>query len=87
MWAKANAAAPSGGSLPAGSLPGQCDFDDGLCGYRQDTVEDKGDWLPARGHTPTSYTGPRGDHTTGVGESFPVPSGRSQKMPPGRAGL
>lgn len=27
--------------------------------------------MRVRGHTPTSYTGPRGDHTTGVGESFP----------------
>lgn len=56
---------------PTGSLPGQCDFESGLCGYFQDMLEDKADWLRVRGHTPTSYTGPRGDHTTGVGESFP----------------
>uniref|UniRef100_H3DNE1 MAM domain containing 2a n=1 Tax=Tetraodon nigroviridis TaxID=99883 RepID=H3DNE1_TETNG len=66
--------------IAAGSLPGQCDFDDGLCGYRQDTVEDKGDWLPARGHTPTSYTGPRGDHTTGVGSFLYI---EASKMRPG----
>jgi len=54
-----------------GSLPGQCNFEDGVCGYFQDKKGDKADWLRVRGHTPTSYTGPRGDHTTGVGESFP----------------
>ncbi|XP_034055126.1 MAM domain-containing protein 2a isoform X3 [Gymnodraco acuticeps] len=50
-----------------GFLPGQCDFESGVCGYIQDKKGDKADWLRVRGHTPTSYTGPRGDHTTGVG--------------------
>ncbi|XP_062273054.1 MAM domain-containing protein 2a [Scomber scombrus] len=49
------------------SLPGQCNFETGICGYIQDKEEDKADWLRVRGYTPTSYTGPRGDHTTGVG--------------------
>lgn len=53
-----------------GSHPGQCNFESGICGYIQDKNGDKADWLRVRGHTPTSYTGPRGDHTTGVGESF-----------------
>ncbi|KAF3851606.1 hypothetical protein F7725_013378 [Dissostichus mawsoni] len=53
--------------MTAGSLPGQCDFESGVCGYIQDKKGDKADWLRVRGHTPTSYTGPRGDHTTGVG--------------------
>nr|XP_040051327.1 MAM domain-containing protein 2-like [Gasterosteus aculeatus aculeatus] len=53
--------------MTAGSLPGQCDFEGGICGYTQDKREDKADWLRIRGHTPTSFTGPRGDHTTGVG--------------------
>ncbi|XP_045889985.1 MAM domain-containing protein 2a [Micropterus dolomieu] len=53
--------------ITAGSLPGQCNFENGVCGYIQDKKEDKADWLRVRGHTPTSYTGPRGDHTTGVG--------------------
>uniref|UniRef100_A0A672ZNM9 MAM domain containing 2a n=1 Tax=Sphaeramia orbicularis TaxID=375764 RepID=A0A672ZNM9_9TELE len=52
--------------MTSGSLPGQCNFESGFCGYIQDE-EDKADWLRVRGHTPTSYTGPRGDHTTGVG--------------------
>eukprot|EP00064_Thunnus_orientalis_P006905 superscaffoldBa00000742_g6924 len=49
------------------SLPGQCNFESGVCGYIQDKKEDNADWLRVRGYTPTSYTGPRGDHTTGVG--------------------
>lgn len=53
--------------ITAGSLPGQCNFESGVCGYVQDRVTDEADWLRARGHTPTSYTGPRGDHSTGVG--------------------
>ncbi|TNN41506.1 MAM domain-containing protein 2 [Liparis tanakae] len=53
--------------MTAGSLPGRCDFEGGVCGFIQDEREDKADWLRGRGHTPTSYTGPQGDHTTGVG--------------------
>ncbi|XP_008282564.1 MAM domain-containing protein 2a [Stegastes partitus] len=49
------------------SLPGQCNFEGGVCGFIQDKKGDKADWLRVQGHTPTSYTGPRGDHTTGVG--------------------
>uniref|UniRef100_A0A673W4N4 MAM domain containing 2a n=1 Tax=Salmo trutta TaxID=8032 RepID=A0A673W4N4_SALTR len=49
------------------ALPGQCNFETGDCGYSQEKETDKGDWLRVRGQTPTSYTGPRGDHTTGVG--------------------
>ncbi|KAM9393781.1 MAM domain-containing protein 2a [Pholidichthys leucotaenia] len=53
--------------ISPGPLPGHCDFESGMCGYTQDQREDKADWLRVRGHTPTSFTGPRGDHTTGVG--------------------
>ncbi|XP_041706071.2 MAM domain-containing protein 2 [Coregonus clupeaformis] len=49
------------------SVPGHCNFETGHCGYIQDKEGDKGDWVLVRGPTPTSYTGPRGDHTTGVG--------------------
>ncbi|XP_020491729.2 MAM domain-containing protein 2 isoform X2 [Labrus bergylta] len=49
------------------SLPGHCDFEAGLCGYTQDKHSDDADWEWRRGPTPTSYTGPRGDHTTGLG--------------------
>uniref|UniRef100_A0A8C1EP10 MAM domain containing 2b n=1 Tax=Cyprinus carpio carpio TaxID=630221 RepID=A0A8C1EP10_CYPCA len=47
--------------------PSHCDFEAGLCGFTQDKEGDSGDWMLARGPTPTSYTGPRGDHTTGLG--------------------
>ncbi|KAL1266966.1 hypothetical protein QQF64_002641, partial [Cirrhinus molitorella] len=49
------------------SNPSHCDFEAGLCGFTQDKEGDSSDWMLARGPTPTSYTGPRGDHTTGVG--------------------
>lgn len=58
---------PVAGSL-ASSLPGHCDFEAGLCGYTQDKQSDEADWGWRRGPTPTSYTGPRGDHTTGLGK-------------------
>ncbi|XP_052376034.1 thyroid hormone-induced protein B-like [Oncorhynchus keta] len=46
------------------SVPGLCNFETGHCGYIQDK---EGDWVLVRGPTPTSYTGLRVDHTTGVG--------------------
>ncbi|XP_030623760.1 MAM domain-containing protein 2 [Chanos chanos] len=49
------------------SVPSQCDFEMGFCGYTQDKESDMGDWVLGRGPTPTSFTGPRGDHTSGVG--------------------
>ena len=49
-------------------LPGRCDFEAGLCGYTQDKEKDAADWERRRGPTPTSYTGPRGDHTLGLGK-------------------
>ena len=61
---------PSAGLLL--SVPGHCNFEMGHCGYIQDKEDDKGDWVLVRGPTPTSYTGPKGDHTTGVGE-YPMP--------------
>ncbi|XP_040012455.1 MAM domain-containing protein 2-like [Xiphias gladius] len=53
--------------LLSSPLPGQCDFEAGLCGYTQDKHTDAADWEWRRGSTPTSYTGPSGDHTTGLG--------------------
>ncbi|XP_056591810.1 MAM domain-containing protein 2 isoform X1 [Triplophysa dalaica] len=61
------------------SNPSQCNFDAGFCGYSQDK-KDTGDWMLARGPTPTSYTGPRGDHTTGVGHYLYI---EASFMPPG----
>lgn len=67
------------------SLPGHCDFEAGLCGYTQDKHSDDSDWEWRRGPTPTSYTGPRGDHTTGLGyylyvEASPLLPGHSARL-------
>ncbi|XP_035464503.1 MAM domain-containing protein 2 isoform X2 [Scophthalmus maximus] len=66
-------------------LPGHCDFEAGLCGYAQDKQTDAADWEWRRGPTPTSYTGPRGDHTTGLGyylhlEASPMLPGQSVRL-------
>ncbi|XP_073333904.1 MAM domain-containing protein 2-like [Pagrus major] len=67
------------------SLPGHCDFEAGLCGYTQDKQSDDADWEWRRGPTPTSYTGPRGDHTMGLGyymymEASPLVPGQSARL-------
>lgn len=67
------------------SVPAQCDFESGLCGYSQDRHSDDADWQRRRGPTPTSYTGPRGDHTTGLGyyvhlEASPLLPGQSVRL-------
>lgn len=59
--------------FPSSALPGHCDFEAGLCGYTQDKHGDSADWQHRRGATPTSYTGPKGDHTTGLGEDTLTP--------------
>uniref|UniRef100_A0A669QU01 MAM and LDL receptor class A domain containing 1 n=1 Tax=Phasianus colchicus TaxID=9054 RepID=A0A669QU01_PHACC len=43
----------------------QCDFENGLCNWAQDT-EDDFDWIRIQGPTPTLNTGPLKDHTTGT---------------------
>ncbi|KAL4609217.1 MAM domain-containing protein 2-like [Arapaima gigas] len=56
--------------LTAGTLlsaPGACTFETGTCEFVQDQEGDSADWVWTRGPTPTCYTGPMGDHTTGVG--------------------
>ncbi|XP_053502135.1 MAM domain-containing protein 2 isoform X1 [Ictalurus furcatus] len=61
---------PGDCELPLGSplsVPSHCDFENGLCGFMQEKERDIADWVLIRGPTPTSYTGPKGDHTTGVG--------------------
>ncbi|XP_042307547.1 MAM domain-containing protein 2 isoform X1 [Sceloporus undulatus] len=50
--------------LPA--FPGECTFERNECGFIQQKRNRSG-WHRRRGQTPTSYTGPKGDHTTGVG--------------------
>uniref|UniRef100_A0A8B9NNK6 MAM domain containing 2 n=1 Tax=Apteryx owenii TaxID=8824 RepID=A0A8B9NNK6_APTOW len=46
--------------------PGECTFEKDECMFTQ-KKRGRGSWHRRRGPTPTSYTGPRGDHTTGVG--------------------
>ncbi|XP_059829833.1 MAM domain-containing protein 2a [Hypanus sabinus] len=55
--------------IPGGSwlaVPGKCNFDTDNCGFIQDH-NDRGNWYRRTGATPTSFTGPKGDRTTGVG--------------------
>uniref|UniRef100_A0A1A7X1X4 MAM domain containing 2b n=1 Tax=Iconisemion striatum TaxID=60296 RepID=A0A1A7X1X4_9TELE len=66
-------------------LPAHCDFEVGFCGYSQEKRGDAGDWQRRRGPTPTSYTGPRGDHTTGLGyyvhiEASPMLPGQNVRL-------
>ncbi|XP_066472302.1 MAM domain-containing protein 2 isoform X2 [Tiliqua scincoides] len=49
--------------LPAFS--GECTFEQNECSFTQ-LKKNRGSWHRRRGQTPTSYTGPKGDHTTGV---------------------
>lgn len=46
--------------------PGECTFDQDECAFTQEK-RNRSSWHRGRGETPTSYTGPKGDHTTGVG--------------------
>ncbi|XP_071508385.1 MAM and LDL-receptor class A domain-containing protein 1-like [Diadema antillarum] len=44
----------------------ECDFDSGTCGFTQDTTDDL-NFVRHSGSTPTTGTGPSGDHTSGSG--------------------
>ena len=48
----------------------ECTFDRGTCDFTQngETSGDNVEWRRRQGQTPTSGTGPEGDHTTGQGE-------------------
>ncbi|XP_034955642.1 MAM domain-containing protein 2 isoform X1 [Zootoca vivipara] len=48
------------------AFPGECTFEQNECGFIQQNRNRSG-WHKRRGQTPTSYTGPKGDHTSGVG--------------------
>jgi hypothetical protein len=42
----------------------ECDFEDDLCGWKQDDDEEQ-DWILNVGATQTGNTGPKHDHTLG----------------------
>lgn len=43
-----------------------CNFESGFCDWKQEDT-DSFDWTRASGSTPTWWTGPSEDHTTGTG--------------------
>ncbi|XP_076802493.1 MAM and LDL-receptor class A domain-containing protein 1-like [Clavelina lepadiformis] len=48
-------------------IKGHCDFESGLCGWFNSRNEgDDFDWIRSSGATPSAYTGPTADHTTGT---------------------
>ena len=52
------------GACPA---PGDCDFEDAdMCSWTNGRADDF-DWIIGRGGTPSFFTGPSIDHTTGTG--------------------
>ena len=46
-------------------LPGNCDFEKGLCTWTNPGGVDDFDWVLGRGSTASQLTGPSADHTVG----------------------
>lgn len=54
-------------------LPGDCDFENGLCTWVNAAVSDgldQFDWIIGKGGTTSRFTGPSVDHTTGTTQGW-----------------
>jgi len=66
--------------------PYDCDFDNGMCRWINIKSKDDFRWQLRRGETPSRYTGPRRDHTSGKGQylyteaSFPAQRGMVARL-------
>ena len=49
-----------------------CNFECGMCWWKQDKSKDKFDWIRQVGSTPSFYTGPSYDHTTAKSELLSI---------------
>nr|XP_054750330.1 MAM and LDL-receptor class A domain-containing protein 1-like [Lytechinus pictus] len=49
---------------------GFCDFQNDLCGWSQELVQDQWDWLRSSGPTDSPNTGPQVDHTFGTQDGY-----------------
>lgn len=51
---------------------GDCDFEKGMCTWvnSPNIVEDEFDWTRGSGATPSNFTGPATDHTTGTTKGY-----------------
>ncbi|XP_041460944.1 MAM and LDL-receptor class A domain-containing protein 2-like [Lytechinus variegatus] len=49
---------------------GFCDFQNDLCGWSQEVVQDQWDWLRSSGSTDSPNTGPQVDHTFGTRDGY-----------------
>ena len=54
------------------SAAGDCDFEKGICTWvnSPNIVDDEFDWTRGSGGTPSKFTGPATDHTTGTNKGM-----------------
>ncbi|XP_032218080.2 uncharacterized protein LOC5517708 isoform X2 [Nematostella vectensis] len=54
-------------ALVSSSEPGDCNFDRDFCNWTNEQRTDDFDWLREKGSSPSLFTGPSADHTSGQG--------------------